>query len=58
MAQENSGLQKANDQLNRKREEAKEQGLAEQNVTGATPPAVDSDKAAAERPTPGNGSPP
>ena len=41
MPQNPSGLQQANTQTAAKREKAKEQGLAEQNVTGASPPETD-----------------
>lgn len=59
MAQDKSGLQQANDQMNRKREDAKEQGLAEKNVTGASPPPVEKagPPAQHELPSTGNGPP-
>jgi len=41
MPQNPSGLQQANTQTAVRREKAKEQGLAEQNVTGASPPELD-----------------
>jgi len=43
MHQNPKGLREANTQTANKREKAKEQGLAEQNVTGASPPEVDKD---------------
>jgi hypothetical protein len=36
-----SGVQRANEEAAKRREEARKQGLAEQNVTGASPPELD-----------------
>jgi len=41
MGNNSSGLQHANEETAKRREEAREQGLAEQNVTGASPPEVE-----------------
>ena len=41
MPQNPPGLRDANTQTANKRDKAKDQGLAEQNVTGASPPEVD-----------------
>jgi len=41
MGNNSSGMQRANEESAKRREEAREQGLAEQNVTGASPPDVE-----------------
>jgi hypothetical protein len=41
MGNNSSGMQRANEESAKRREEAREQGLAEQNVTEASPPEVD-----------------
>ena len=41
MGNNSSGMQRANEESAKRREEAREQGLAEQNVTGASPPKVE-----------------
>lgn len=50
MAQHPSGLQQANTQSSNRREEAREQGLAEQNVTDASPPELDVEPGQAKPP--------
>ncbi|WP_420473832.1 hypothetical protein [Noviherbaspirillum sp. ST9] len=41
MGNNSSGVQRANEESDKRREEARKQGLAEQNVTGASPPELD-----------------
>lgn len=41
MGNKSSGMQRANEESEKRREEARKHGLAEHNVTGASPPDVD-----------------
>jgi hypothetical protein len=53
MAQNPSGLPQADKPSSNRREKAKEQGLAEQNVTGASPPEIENESESGEEGTSG-----
>lgn len=48
MGNTSSGMERANEELENRREEARKQGLAERNVTGASPPDIEDDEDDAE----------